>query len=413
MTGPYQVRTDLNMIDGGGPEVEVYAGRFSEDFRSVDSWARITRNSKGDFYPDLWIHGGEKSTVPAEVMKVPEPELTAATEGPRTTKGLVFLWDNAAAANVVRGDGTRPARACRVEAHGTSRFGRFFEMNCTGGSFIAEQSGSELREVFFGTNELTIEATITPQTNTSGRPFSLITFGSDQSVNFELTQLNDQLLLRLKLVQNRVTADTTAALGNLSPGRVQHLVVTRGKDGLQCYLDGASASPEGNFGGDFSAWSDQPLVFGCGKKGKAGWSGSLEGITLYNRAITPEEVSSHYRAFQQRLEKREEIPRWRIRAKCLETTAVPDPRTIVPYRRALIVHRFLVERVETGVLNDAEILVAQWGILDKNVVAESRLRTGQSVDLTIERFDEHPELRSERQFNDIETIDLPLYYQVD
>jgi hypothetical protein len=46
--GPNQART-------GGAQVEVYVGRFSEDFTRVEAWARVTDNSGGDSMPDVWI----------------------------------------------------------------------------------------------------------------------------------------------------------------------------------------------------------------------------------------------------------------------------------------------------------------------------------------------------------------------
>ncbi len=46
--GPNQART-------GGPQVEAYLGRFSADFSRVEAWARVTKNSNGDSYPDVWI----------------------------------------------------------------------------------------------------------------------------------------------------------------------------------------------------------------------------------------------------------------------------------------------------------------------------------------------------------------------
>jgi hypothetical protein len=49
--GPNQART-------GGKQVEVYLGRFSEDFSKVEAWARVTNNSGGDSYPDVWIDAG-------------------------------------------------------------------------------------------------------------------------------------------------------------------------------------------------------------------------------------------------------------------------------------------------------------------------------------------------------------------
>jgi hypothetical protein len=54
MTGPYDQGGD-NQVRSGGPQVEVYLGRFSEDYTRVEAWARVTRNARGDAYPDVWV----------------------------------------------------------------------------------------------------------------------------------------------------------------------------------------------------------------------------------------------------------------------------------------------------------------------------------------------------------------------
>lgn len=64
--GPNQART-------GGPQVEVYLGRFSADFSRVEAWARVTSNSGGDSYPDVWI----------DVARSPHPRLSGPI-GPPT-----------------------------------------------------------------------------------------------------------------------------------------------------------------------------------------------------------------------------------------------------------------------------------------------------------------------------------------
>ena len=55
MTGPYKVGTKSNRITGGGTEVEIYVGRFNANFTAIESWQRITQNSRADFFPDVWI----------------------------------------------------------------------------------------------------------------------------------------------------------------------------------------------------------------------------------------------------------------------------------------------------------------------------------------------------------------------
>jgi len=69
MTGPYKIKKGVNNIRGGGAGVEIYLGRFSGDMKMVDAWAQITKNEKGDFFPDAWIEGGERISL--DLRKIP------------------------------------------------------------------------------------------------------------------------------------------------------------------------------------------------------------------------------------------------------------------------------------------------------------------------------------------------------
>lgn len=66
MTGPYTVGGGGNKIRGGGKEVSVHIGRFSEDYRSIEAWVRLTGDGWADFYPDVWIESGLQLTLAHE-----------------------------------------------------------------------------------------------------------------------------------------------------------------------------------------------------------------------------------------------------------------------------------------------------------------------------------------------------------
>ena len=68
LTGPYTVGGRDNKIRGGGNQVEIFVGRFSADFRTVEHWRQITHNDAPDFYPDAWIDS--------------RGDVTSATAGP-------------------------------------------------------------------------------------------------------------------------------------------------------------------------------------------------------------------------------------------------------------------------------------------------------------------------------------------
>ncbi|HYN07385.1 MAG TPA: hypothetical protein VES67_08350 [Vicinamibacterales bacterium] len=81
--GPNQART-------GGPQVEVYLGRFSQDFSQIEAWARVTNNSGGDSYPDVWIDVARsphaKVSGPIGPMRTTASKTTASHGPPDATR---------------------------------------------------------------------------------------------------------------------------------------------------------------------------------------------------------------------------------------------------------------------------------------------------------------------------------------
>ncbi len=71
LSGPYN-QGGPNQARTGGPQVEVYLGRFSADFSKVEAWARVTNNAVGDSHPDVWI----------DVARSPYPQRPSGRIGP-------------------------------------------------------------------------------------------------------------------------------------------------------------------------------------------------------------------------------------------------------------------------------------------------------------------------------------------
>ena len=56
MSGPYTLGGPFaNKVRAGGTQAEIYLGRFSADFTGVEGWARVSRNTGGDAFPDVWV----------------------------------------------------------------------------------------------------------------------------------------------------------------------------------------------------------------------------------------------------------------------------------------------------------------------------------------------------------------------
>lgn len=58
MTGPYD-QGGANQVRSGGNQSEVWIGRFSPDYTTVEAWARATTNGQADSYPDVWVEPRE------------------------------------------------------------------------------------------------------------------------------------------------------------------------------------------------------------------------------------------------------------------------------------------------------------------------------------------------------------------
>lgn len=84
MTGPYKGgQKGKNLILSSGSAVEVYLGRFSEDFTRVEAWLKLTENDQPDFFPDLWIEGGGEAVAGTAGGPAAAPAAPAAKPAPR------------------------------------------------------------------------------------------------------------------------------------------------------------------------------------------------------------------------------------------------------------------------------------------------------------------------------------------
>ena len=93
-------------------------------------------------------------------------------------------------------------------------------------------------------------------------------------------------------------------------------------------------------------------------------------------------------------------------------TTIPDPKSILPYRHALVVNEYEVMDVVQGKYALTTIRIAQWAIRDSKVLPNARRHPGAASTLIVEPYDAHPELEGERLLSEIEQSASPLYYDV-
>lgn len=332
---------------------------------------------------------------------------------PATRDGIVFVWEASDRPNEVVVPGATQPQPCRVEAHGHARFGRYHVMDLVRGSMTVDGFDQPLLAACRKSNQLTLEAILTPAAADQTGPAAITAFGlGPDACNFLLGQQGDRLVLRLKTsAADASAAAAQADLGKLVAGQPQHVMVTYQPGRLRCYRDGVETPVSGAVAGNLASWLAGHLVFGNEPSGVRPWSGELDGVAIYSRALTPDEAKEQAARAKARLAERRPAPRLVIDARLSEATPTPDLRTLGLYRRALVVNAYKVEKVVGGRYEGKDILVAQWAILDGKVLPVS-WRVGQVCRLTLESMDDHPQLESERLVMGFGRPGLPMYYEV-
>ena len=105
------------------------------------------------------------------------------------------------------------------------------------------------------------------------------------------------------------------------------------------------------------------------------------------------------------------IKRAVIEARLTDPSVIPTPQDIAPYRRALLVNGYEVVRVISGAYRQKKIMAAHWVIEDGQVLRDAKREKGKTYRMSLERYDDHPELEGERLIMDSDEFKLPLYYE--
>jgi len=391
-TGPY-----LRMPDGGnpitrsGPTAEVILGRFSEQFDKLDSVLIITDNHVGDFYPDLWVAGGDQAS-PANLQATPTgnlPPTEAEAQWPPPKENLTFLWTRSASRNRVSENGV--TRTSRAEARERARPWRDGAMDVRGGYFEADVASAEKSIALFNSEgAFTIELLVYPESLPTGH----ILHGGPVAIRHD----ENKILL---------TDGTSAVEAFVQPGPF-HLAVRRQDGQLEIFIDGklATTSPAAP-----TSPREGELHFGSD-----GWEGFLRAIAISSRPFTDNEIAGHAQFWKQAEEANTPVERLRVRAALQQATPVPSIESLAdePYARALVAHTWKITDVIEGdpAFQNQEILVLHWAVLDQKPVQVPATEPGDEVELELELAEDHPELASERLFDASSNFDLEVFYDI-
>lgn len=418
-TGPYETDRLGKKVKGAGRAVEVWVGRFSEDLRRVEAWARVTENAVGDYFPDLWVEGGGTSVVAEAALPRPEARAVSTPElghaWPGTDDGLVFRWLHGNTRNEVVDAATGQRVECAIEARGGARHTRAFGMDIRDGSFRDPAAAKRVGAALRASNELAIELTLTPRRADLKGPARIVAFSRGVGhANFMLGQEGRDLVFRLRTPEtgrDGTSHDSQVNLGPVETGRPTHLLISYRPGQLAVYRDGVPLDVTQKIQGDFSTWEDAELTFGDEPSGDRTWDGELEGVAIFSRFIGADEARHHYSLYASILSARPPVEQVRARARVVETTPTPDAASIAPYRRALALYVYELDPAARAIEGSRRIQVYHWAVLDGRPAA-GLPRMGAWADLLLESTLDRPDLESERRVVATEAIDLPEFLDV-
>ncbi len=355
----------------------------------------------------------EKITDRAQVPNVvANPRLPVQRPSwPADTTGLVFLWENAKAENLLWDSvlgGVRETGVSTAEYRGAARFNRDgAAMAADGAVFKPIPNGSveaRISEACKKSNQFSFEivvasADLAQTKGTDDKPVAIVNWGYGwRNGIFWLFQEKDKLLVGLSKSwgDNKPEVFEMATLSDTKP---HHLIVSIAPKRLAVYLDGKKVkeidpllsarlgnAPPMYFAGYHFHDSQKPV-----------WRGTFEYVAMYDRFIEEAEAAKSAAAVAASLAKRKPMDRVVVDARLAAKTPAPEPKDMMPYRSALVAYEYAVQKVKDGkAIKDGQVVrVAHWGVRDLKKTPAAERAVGATVPLTLERFADHPELEAE------------------
>lgn len=154
------------------PKSELYVGRFDSDYQKIESWARVTNNSRTELFGDAWFGNAPIAKArTTTVIPVGKPKASASNK-----IDPVWVWENATAQNEAQ------EMVCGGDLHGRARFGRFYDLLLDKGWFDPklDASGRIVGAVQAG-NGITIEANISSDSTDQKGPARIISMSANSS----------------------------------------------------------------------------------------------------------------------------------------------------------------------------------------------------------------------------------------
>ena len=344
---------------------------------------------------------------------------------PSNWAGVPYLWKNARTRNMIFDE--RLGLPVTTELRGyiallpplPARFNRFGAVLAGDMGFQINFGSSErISEAISKTKQFSIEIVITSADleQTKGN-MGNIDKGAIQATSiicwswgywpnfFHLFQEKGSLQVGLGANGKKLEIFDMAVLPDTKP---HHVIVSCADKRLAFYLDGKKVkaidpSPATSIS---AGGYNMPVRFALNN-----WRGTFEYLAFYNRFIEEDEAAKNAAVVAADLAQRKPMDRVVVDARLVAKTPAPEPKNMMPYRSALVVCEYAVLKVKEGqAVKDGQILrVAHWGVRDLKQTPVADRAVGTTFPLTLERFEDRPELEAEFMRDDLPVSEADLW----
>jgi len=350
--------------------------------------ARVTTDPAVDRYPDVWREG--MRAAPRLAPPAPEAPTLAAAGWPASRDALVYLWEGADRPNQIGAN----APSESLDEHGETWSDRRGRLALAGGGAEApRERAAEVASALQGANAVTLEMVIEPASVEPGARGTILALGTNpRQRGLWLAQAGAALELRVRTGPTGPGGGAPARVAALGPGP-RHVAFTYSPGRLRVYLDGKLvASPE--WSGDFFPWRARRLTVGFEPDADERFRGWISHLAIFAREATAAEIAAGAERARAALAAAPQVDAVEVEAVLVSRSRVPTLEEISPYRRALVVETWRVERVVSSALAPAEVRVARWALVDGRPAAQVALAPGARARLRLEPFDAQPQLES-------------------
>ena len=384
-----------------GDAPDVYLATLRPDMRAIEQAVPLSTDPAPDYFPDVWIAGGHTRTsaLTQKPVVVAKP---AASPWPVTRDALHFSWENLAAEGA----------ADVFTLHAGATPGRDGSLNVSAGwADTPAEAIAPLTAACAASGAFSMEALITERQTASPCSLRLLSLrlpdGRDACA---LYRVDRSLVLRIltggEPLAERHTLQTLA----IEHDRPFSFFLTLHAGRVSFYLDGQLMKEIPLDAPGLQSWQGLRLTAGDAAPYGGPWTGQVERIALYSRALAAAEIADAWRGTQALLTLRPRPTAFKVKAKLSELPALPDAAALAASPRWLHASSWEVEQTYLGYLKPGKIILLQWAWLDGKAAPLPPVQPGQSIEFFMESLDDHPELRAVPTHHAVTAGELPVFF---